>query len=63
MYQRFNESVMPLITPAEVIPAHKRQRLLVDSLSEHQKQLSQLIRLQYGLFLSTERILRALSSN
>jgi hypothetical protein len=63
MYQCFNESVMPLITPAEVIPAHKRQRLLVDSLSEHQKQLSQLIRLQYGLFLSTERILRALSSN
>lgn len=62
MYQQFNESVMPLITPAEVIPPHKRQRLLVDSLSEHQTQLSQLIRLQYGLFLSTERILRDLSN-
>ncbi|WP_283789106.1 hypothetical protein QNI23_015670 [Bermanella sp. WJH001] len=63
MYQNFNEAIMPLITPAEEIPANKRQQLLVDSLSEHQKRLSQLIQLQYGLYLSTERILQAIKTS
>ncbi|MGR6872252.1 hypothetical protein ACU6U9_08095 [Pseudomonas sp. HK3] len=62
MYQAFNETVMPLITPAEVIPANKRQQLLVSALSKHQQQLSQLIEQQYGLYMSTERILQAVNS-
>lgn len=61
MYQTFNERVMSLLTPAEYIQPAKYQQLLINAVTLHQEQLSELIKKQYGLFSSSKRVLEAIT--
>ena len=56
MYQTFNERVMSLLTPAERIQPSKYHQLLINAVTIHQEQLSDLIKQQYGLFISAKRV-------
>jgi len=60
MTQAFNESVIPLLTPTDFIDPMRRQQLLITALTAHQEHLSQLVKQQFGLYLSTQRMLEAL---
>lgn len=60
MTQTFIEQVMPLIPPTDILCSNQQQALLIDALRGHEKKLSQLIKQQYGLYLSTERILQGI---
>ena len=60
MYQEFDEKVMSLLNPCEHISPVKQQQLLICALTSHQKKLSELIKHQLGLFLSSERLLKAI---
>lgn len=60
IHQDFGEQVMSLLNPCETLHSNKHQQLLICALSNHQMQLSDLIKRQYGLYLSARRLLQAI---
>jgi len=60
IYYDFGEQVMSLINLSENIESSKYQCLITNALSNHQEKLCHLIKQQLGLFLSSDRLLKAL---
>lgn len=63
LYQVYDEQVMSLLNPSEFIANNKRQQLLICALTAHQDKLSTMIRQQYGLYVTSQRLLQAILSS
>lgn len=60
MHQEYGEQVMTLLNPSGFIEETKRQQLIERAISSHQAKLSKLIKQQYGLYLSSQRLLESI---